>query len=130
MDTILSVFEFTSQSVALLLARFGIELLCTIVIAYLVAVVILQLTKKKEQSIGFTNWVKVCFMYGINAAVATLGVIVILTIRVNGLHYFTREALSWSWYCGYLLMTPEFLIMLGLICAYIIFDHQVKKSIK
>jgi len=130
MDTILSIFDFTSQFLGLLFARFGIELLCVVIIAYLVAVIILQLTKKKNQEIGFSNWFKVCFMYGINAAILILGVIVILTIRANGLHYFTREALSWSWYCGYLLMCPEFLLMLGLVAAYVILDQQVKNSIK
>lgn len=130
MDTILSIFEFASQSVALLFARFGIELLCSLVVAYVVALIILQFTKKKDHAIGFSNWFKVCFMYGIDAAVATLGVIVILTIRANGLHYFTKDALSWSWYCGYLLMCPEFLLMLGLIAAYIMLDQQVKNSIK
>ncbi len=130
MDTILSIFEFTSQSLALLFARFGIELLCTLAVAYLVALIILQITKKKDHAIGFSNWHKVCFMYGIDAAIATLGVIVILTIRANGLHYFTHEALSWSWYCGYLLMCPEFLLMLVLVAFYVLLDQQVKNSIK
>jgi cbb3-type cytochrome oxidase subunit 1 len=130
MDTILSIFEFTSQSLALLFARFGIELLCTLVVAYLVALILLQVTKKKDHEIGFSNWYKVCFMYGIDVAIATLGVIVILTIRTNGLHYFTREAISWSWYCGYLLMCPEFLLMLVLVAFYVLLDQQVKNSIK
>lgn len=130
MNTILSIFEFTSQSLALLFARFGIELLCSLLVAYIVALVILQITKKKDQEIGFSNWFKVCFMYGIDAAVVALGVIVILTIRANGLHYFTREALSWSWYCGYLLMCPEFLLMIGLVTSYVMLDQQVKNSIK
>ena len=130
MDTILSIFEFTSQSLTLLFARFGIELLCTLAVAYLVALIILQITKKKDHAIGFSNWFKVCFMYGIDAAIATLGVIVILTIRANGLHYFTQEALSWSWYCGYLLMCPEFLLMLALVAFYVLLDQQVKNSIK
>lgn len=127
MDKILSVFEFSSQSWGLLFARFGIELLCAVLVTYLVAVIILQFTKKKEHTIGFTNWFKVCFMYGIDAAVVALGIIVILTIRANGLYYF--ETLSWSWYCGYLLMSPEFLVMIGLIALYVALDHQVKKSI-
>ena len=130
MDTILSIFEFTSQSLALLFARFGIELLCSVIVAYIVALIILQATKKKDHAIGFSNWFKVCFMYGIDSAIATHGVIVILTIRTNGLHYFTREALSWSWYCGYLLMCPEFLLILGLIAVYIMLGQQVKNSIK
>lgn len=130
MESILSVFEFAGQSVALLFARFGIELLCSLVVAYVVALIILQFTKKKDHAIGFSNWFKVCFMYGIDAAIAALGVIVILTVSANGLHYFAKDALSWSWYCGYLLMLPEFLLMLGLIAAYIVLDRQVKKSIK
>jgi len=130
MDTILSIFEFTSQSLTLLFARFGIELLCTLVVAYLVALILLHVTKKKDHEIGFSNWYKVCFMYGIGVAIATLGVIVILTIRTNGLHYFTREAISWSWYCGYLLMCPEFLLMLVLVAFYVLLDQQVKNSIK
>lgn len=130
MDTILSIFDFTSQSVGLLLARFGVELLCTMVLAYLTALVILQITKKKDHEIGFSNWYKVCFMYGINVAIAVLGVIVILTVRANGLHYFTKEALSWSWYCGYLLMCPEFLLMIGLVTVYVMLERQVKNSIK
>ena len=130
MDTILSIFEFSSQSWALLFARFGIELICTFIVAYIVALILLQITKKKNHEIGFSNWYKVCFMYGIDAAIATLGVIVILIIRANGLHYFTQEALSWSWYCGYLLMCPELVLMLGLVAFYIILDQQVKNSIK
>lgn len=128
METLFSIFEFASQSLALLFARFGIELFCAIAVAYLVAVIILQITKKKDHAIGFSNWFKVCFLYGIDASIAILGVIVILTIRANGLHYFTN--LSWSWYCGYLLMCPEFLLMLGLIIAYIMLNQQVKNSIK
>lgn len=130
MDTILSIFDFTSQSIGLLFARFGVELLCAVVLAYLTALVILQITGKREHEIGFSNWHKVCFMYGINVAIAVLGVMVILTIRANGLHYFTREALSWSWYCGYLLMCPEFLLMIGLVTVYFLLDRQVKNSIK
>lgn len=130
MDTIISIFEFTSQSLALLFARFGLEVLCSLIVAYIVALVILQITKKKDHAIGFSNWFKVCCMYGIDAAVVALGVIVILTIRTNGLHYFTREALSWSWYCGYLLMCPEFLLMIGLVTSYVMLDQQVKNSIK
>jgi len=54
MDTILSIFEFTSQSLTLLFARFGIELLCTLVVAYLVALILLHVTKKKDHEIGFS----------------------------------------------------------------------------
>ena len=130
MDTIISIFEFTSQSLGLLFARFGLEVLCSLIVAYIIALVILQITKKKNHAIGFSNWFKVCFMYGIDAAIAALGAMVILTIRLNGLHYFTREALSWSWYCGYLLMSPEFLVMLGLVASYVMLDQQVKNSLK
>ncbi len=130
MDIILSIFKFSSQSLALLFARFGLELLCSIIVVYLVALVILQITKKKEHTIGFSNWFKVCFMYGIDAAIAILFVVIVLTIRTNGLHYFTMEALSWSWFCGYLLMCPEFVLMLGLIAVYWRLDQQVKDSIK
>lgn len=130
MDTIISIFEFTNQSLGLLFARFGLEVLCSLIVAYIIALVILQITKKKNHAIGFSNWFKVCFMYGIDAAIAALGAMVILTIRLNGLHYFTREALSWSWYCGYLLMSPEFLVMLGLVASYVMLDQQVKNSLK
>ena len=130
MDAILSVFEFAVQSIGLLFARFGLELLTTVLVAYLVALIILTITKKKNQEIGFSNWFKVCFMWGVVAAVLALGVIVILTMRMNGLHYFSRDAFSFTWYCGYLLMTPEILLMIGWVTVFCVLNSCIYKSLK
>lgn len=124
-----SIFDFSNQSVGLMFARFGLELLLSIVVVYLVAVIILAFTKKKKHEIGFSNWFKVCFMYGIDAAIVALGVVVILTISANGLYYFYADSFSWGWYCGYLLMIPELLIMIGLVSIYWVINKQVYKSI-
>ena len=125
----MSIFEFAIQSIGLLFARFGLELLITMLIAYLVALIILSITKKKNHEIGFSNWFKVCFMWGIVAAVLVLGVIVILTLRKNGLHYFSREAFSFTWYCGYLLMTPELILMIGWVTLFGVLNKSIYKSI-
>ena len=126
---ILSIFGFALQSIGLLLARFGLELVATVLVAYIVALIILTITKKKEYEIGFSNWFKVCFMWGVVAAVVTLGVIVILTMRKNGLHYFSKEAFGLSWYCGYLLMTPEILLMTGWFTVFGVLNKCIYKSI-
>ena len=130
MDAILSLFEFTNHEIGFVFGRFGLELLVIVLVIYLVALIILSLTKKKTQEIGFTNWFKVCIMFGIDTAIIALGVITILTLRFNGLHYFAASALSWSWFCGYLLMLPEFLFMAGLVACYVVLNNQIYKSIK
>lgn len=130
MDLIYSLFHFTNQELGYVFGRFGVELLGCVLIAFIVTFAVIQATKNQNHEIGFTNWVKVCFMYGIIAAVVFLGVVVILTIRANGLHYFYADALSWTWYCGYLLMIPEMVLMIGLIAIYLVIEKQIYKSIK
>lgn len=129
MNTIFSLFDFAEQEIGYVFGRFGIEVLLSVVLCWLVAFIILAFTKRRPHKIGFSNWVKVCFMYGIDAAIVLLGVIVILTIRANGIDYFAADALSWSWFCGYLLMTPEMLIMIALVSVYWVLNKQVYKSI-
>lgn len=129
MDKIYSLFRFANHEIGYVFGRFGVELLGCILIAFLVAFIIIQVTKKRNHEIGFTNWVKVSFMYGIIAAVIFLGVVIILTIRVNGLYYFFADALSWTWYCGYLLMIPEMVLIIGLVAVYVVLDKQIHKSI-
>ena len=130
MKYILSFFDFESQQIGLLFGRFGIEVLLTLLTAFLVAVILLAFTKKKHHEIGFSNWFKVCFMYGLNAAIATLGVVAILIIRSNGLYYFYKAAFSLSWQCGYLLMIPEIVLAAGLFAAYWLINRSIKDSIK
>lgn len=127
MDSILSFFEFASQSITLLLARFGIELACVTFVTFLVAVIILQFTKSKNHAIGFSNWFKICYMIGIEAAVLALGVIVIYILHVNGLWYFSHW--TWDWTNGYLLVLPEFFLMMGLETLYCVLYQKVKQSI-
>ena len=129
MDTILSLFHFMHQELGFVFGRFGVELLGCVLIAFLVAVILIQATKKRNHEIGFTNWVKVCFMYGIAAAFVFLGVTIILTIRANGLYYFYADALSWSWYCGYLLMIPEMILIIGLVSVFFVLDKQIHQSL-
>ena len=130
MKYILSLFDFESQHVGFLFGRFGIEVLLTVLVAFLVAIIILAFTKKKHHGIGFSNWFKICFMYGLDAAIATLGVVTILIIRSNGLYYFYKAALSWSWQCGYLLVLPEVVLAASLFIAYWLINRSIKDSIK
>lgn len=130
MDLIYSLFHFTNQELGYVFGRFGVELLGCVLIAFIVAFTIIQVTKKQPHEMGFTNWVKLSFMYGIIAAVIFLGIVIILTLRTNGLHYFYANALSWTWHCGYLLMIPEMVLMIGLIAIYLVIEKQIYKSIK
>lgn len=129
MDKILSFFDFNEQALSMVFGRFGILVLTTIIVAYLVSFVILQITKSKDHQIGFSNWFKVCWMWGCIAAILTLGIIIILTIRSNGLYYFAKEAFGWSWYCGYVLMIPELILLFGWVATYISLDKSIKNSI-
>ena len=127
--SLLDFFQFSNASWLMLLGRFAILLAGSGLLAFIVAFILLQCTKAKKHEIGFSNWFKVCFMWGINLTIAFLGVLVILTLRSNGLYYFSREALSWSWYCGWLLMTPAMLLMIGWVTTYWILNSKIKQSI-
>ena len=130
MNTMLSLFNFSIQSIGNVFGRLGLELFFCLLTVYLIALVLVQIAKKRQGSISFTNRVKVCFMYGITTAVVLLGIIVILMIRENGLHFFAVEALSWTWQCGYLLVLPELAILASLIGVYVALENSVHKSIK
>lgn len=135
MDTIFSLFDFSTQSVGLVFGRFGVEVLLTVIVAFIVAFVILAVSKNSEPAhkIGFTNWFKVSWLYGIDAAILSLGIVVILTIRTNGLYYFHTDSFTWdwfwSWYCGYLLLLPEMILFILWIIAYWLINKQIYKSI-
>jgi len=122
-------FQFSSASWLMLIGRFAILLVGTGLLAFIVTFVMSLCTKSKKHEIGFSNWFKVCFLWGINITMAFLGVVVILTLRTNGLYYFSVESLGWSWYCGWLLMTPEMLLMIGWLATYWIVNSQINKSI-
>lgn len=126
---LLNFFQFSQASWLMLLGRFLILLVGTGLLTYLVALILVQIGKDKKHELGYTNFIKQCFMWGINATIAFLGVIVILTIRFNGLYYFSMESLSWSWYCGWLLMTPEMLLMIGWVTTYWYINSYIKKTI-
>lgn len=130
MDKILSLFDFSNQEIGYVFGRFGVELLGCLLSAFLIAFLLIQATKRMNHKIGFTNWVKVCFLYGLDAAVIFLGVVIILTIRANGLFYFYADALAWNWYCGYVLMIPEMILFIGIVSAFIVIRKQIHKSIK
>lgn len=134
MNTILSLFDFTVQSIGYVFGRLGVELLLCLLAVYLIALVLVQLAKNshgnEKSKISFTNRVKVCFMYGITFAIMLLGIVIILTIRNNGLHFFDVDSLSWTWYCGYLLMIPEIVLLAALIATYVALERSIYKSIK
>lgn len=127
--SIINLFLFSEAGWLMLLGRFGVLLAASALMTFLVAFILLLITKKKTNEVGFSNWFKVCFLWGINATLLMLGVIVILTLRENGLYYFTWASFSWSWYCGWLLMVPEFLLFAGWIIVYWVLNSLIKKSI-
>ena len=136
MDKILELFDFSNQSIGNVFGRFGIEVLLTVVVAFVVAFIILAFTKKREHKFGFTNWFKVAWLYGIDATIATLGVVIILTLRVNLANctcYFAPSELSWEWFwswsSGYLLMFPEISLMIAWIAIYWVINKQIYNSI-
>ena len=130
MDTILRLFDFVDASLGVLLARFGILLLMCCLVIVITAFVLLQISKNKDHVIGFANHFKVCLMWGIIVCVLFLGVIIVLTLRSNGLYYFSKESLSFSFYCGWLLMSPEILIIIGLAICYFLLQSRIVKSIE
>lgn len=130
MNTILSLFDFSIQSIGYVFGRLGVELLLCLLTVYLIALLLVQIAKKRQGTISFTNRVKVCFMYGIAVSALLLGVMVILIIRKNGLHFFDLDSIAWSWYCGYLLMLPEITILAVLIGVYAALESSIHKSIK
>ncbi len=123
-------FQFSQASITMLLGRFCILLGSSVILTYLTALILAQVGKDKQHPLGFSNYLKTCFMWGINATIVALGISIILTIRSNGLYYFSLKALSLSWYCGWVLMTPEMLLMIGWIAIYWIINLSIKKSIK
>jgi len=129
MERILTLFSFTHQEEIYVFGRLGVELLGMIVIAYVVATLILAVTKNKRNKIGFSNWFKVCFMYGMIFDILVLGVISILTIRYNGLSYFSLDNLGFNWLCGYLLMLPELLLMVGCLAVYTNLTNSIHQSL-
>lgn len=128
MDFILSLFDFNASSFGTLALRMLTEAIIMLIVVYLVALVILSFTKNKSHKVNFSSWFKICVMYGIDAAIAALGVIVIFTLVHNTLFAFT--SFSWSWSCGYILMIPEFLLFAGAISSYWVLRHQIFQSIK
>lgn len=129
-NLIFSWFDFGQHQISAEFYRTAVLILFTALVAFLVAFIILQFTKTKQHEIGFSNWFKVCFMWGCVAAILALGIVVILTIRFNGLYYFRLEAFGLSWYCGYLLMLPEIAIASGWVSAYCSLNKSILKSIK
>ncbi len=136
MDKIFELFDFSNQMVENVFGRFGIEVLLTSAIALVFALATLALTKKKEHKIGFTNWFKVAWLYGIDAAIAVLGVVVVLTLRVNLANctcFFIPSDFSWNWFwgwqSGYLLFFPEFFLFIAWIVIYWVINKQIYKSI-
>ena len=62
MNTILSLFDFSIQSIGYVFGRLGLELLLCLLTIYVIALVLVQIAKKRQGTISFTNRVKVCFM--------------------------------------------------------------------
>ena len=118
-----------AASIPMLFGRFCILLGGSVILTYLTALIFAQVGKDKEHPLGFSNYLKICFMWGINATFIFLGVTIILTIRANGLYYFSWDAFAFSWYCGWLLMTPEMLLMIGWFAIYWVINSRIKKSI-
>ncbi len=137
MDKILDFFDFSNQKIGNVFGRLAVEVLLTVVVAFVVALIILvALTKKKEHKIGFTNWLKVSWLYGIDTAIAVLGVVVILTLRVNLANcdcYFIPTDFSWNWFwswsSGYLLFFPEIFLFIAWMGIYWAINKQIYKSI-
>lgn len=126
---ILSPFDFSYQELGLVFARFFIELVLSIFLIWLTAVIMIKATKKKEHECGFTNYVKLSLMYGISVAFLFVNVIVIMLIRYNGLYYFDIDYISWSFYSGYPLILPEIIIIVVLFVLYFVLQSKIKNSL-
>ena len=127
--SILSFFDFSCQEIGFVLARFGIELALSALLIWLTALIMIKATKKKEYECGFTNYVKLSLMYGIIVAFLAINIILILMIRGNGLYYFDFEYISWSFYSGYPLIIPEFVIDATLVILYFVLQSRIKNSL-
>lgn len=130
-ETIFSWFDFNYIDFPTEIYRFLLLLVLMIVIAYLSVLIISKLIKNKEKykTLGFTNALRISLLYGIIIAFATLSIIIILTLHSNGLYYFTKASLTWSWYCGYLLLIPEFILIILSITAYFLVRKRIINSI-
>jgi len=126
---ILTPFDFSYQSLSLIFARFGIELLLSAILIWLTALIIIKATQKKEQECGFSNHVLFSIMYGVVVACAAINVILILMIRANGLYYFDIEYISWSFYSGYPLIIPEIVMNVIFIVLYFSISSKIKNSL-
>ena len=129
MEAILNLFRFEEATWGSLVARFAVMAVLTLLVVWLSAFIMLQIKKKKEYACGFTNWFKYCLLWGINIAIAVLGIVAILTIRSNGLYYFSGSSLGFNLYCGYLLMCPEILLLICWVVVYWMINSGIKKSI-
>lgn len=129
MDAILNLFDFASATWGTLVARFAVMLVLTVLIVWLSTFIMLLVTKKKEHKVAFTNWFKYCFLWAIIIAIVLLGIVAILTIRNNGLFYFGLGSLGFNLYCGYLLMCPEFLLLICWVVVFSSVSNSIKKSI-
>ncbi len=130
MDFILQFFEFNGADVASLFARFGILLLLSFVVFFVVTFIVMQITKVKPTEIGVSNLLKVACMYGCVFAIFTIAITIILTIRGNGLYYFATENLGWSLLCGYILLLPEITLIVIWLISYFVLQINVKQSLK
>ena len=128
MDSILQFFEFNGADVVSLFARFGILVLLSFVVFFVVTFIVMQIMKAKPAEIGVSNLLKVACMYGCVFAIFSIAITIILTIRVNGLYYF--DNLEWSLYCGYILLLPEIISIMFWLIAYSILQINVKQSLK
>lgn len=126
---IMDFFQFSEASWLMMLGKFAVLLVVSSLLTFSGALALILINKKKHQGAGFCNWYCRCFMWGINVTIIFLGVASILIIRANGLYYFAVDSLGWSWYCGWLLMSPEILLMIGWVSVYWSLNSLIKKSV-
>ena len=129
MKVILDLFSFAAATWGTLVARFAVLLVLSVLVVWLAAFIILQISKKKEHKVAFTNWFKYCLLWAIDIALFAIGVVAILTIKSNGLFYFNIHQFSFTTACGYILMLPEVLLIIGWIVAYWMINKSIVKSI-
>lgn len=121
-------FSFNGADIYSLLYKFLIHIGIAVGVIALVAWCFMFFSKnKRHKELGLRNWQRYGLMWGIVAEMVVYLFIVIMTLYINPMFYFSTW--DFSYYCGLILMLPEIMVFGGLITLFYVLISKNNKSI-
>lgn len=131
MEKIIALFNFENSSWLVLAERFGLTFVLMLVLFFLTAFILISVRKKKNSNeVPFPISFMHCFLWSIVVVVFLLAIDVFFLVRGNGGYFFSVDALSWTFYCGWIDLFPEFFNLIIWVVLFLLISSRMKKITK